>query len=101
MNMPCGNTQAEIDRDEAPESAQSIYVKEQQIHRKIVSELLQGKSVFGCKLSTHMIGHHDAFEQMENDGYDFMLKFKDGHLEHYRNLLTTEAKTLASVIMGR
>lgn len=99
--MLCGNTKAEIDRDQAPESAQSIYVKEQQIHKQIVSALLQGKSVFGCKLSTHMIGRHDAFEKMANDDYDFMAKFKDGHLEHYRNLLTTEAKTLASVIMGK
>jgi len=99
--MICGNTQAEIDRDEPLPSAQSKYVREQAIHKEITASLLRGKPVFGCTLAAHMKSRHDAFEQMERDGYDFMAAFNAGHLEHYRNLLTTEARTLASVIMGK
>jgi hypothetical protein len=100
--MICGNTQAEIDRDtqtDAQEQAQ--YAQEQKLHKIIVAALLRGESVNGCNLADRMAYRHDAFAEMVNDDYDFMAAFQVGHLEHYRMLLTTEAKTLASVIMGK
>jgi hypothetical protein len=100
--MLCGNTQAEIDHDtQTNAQEQHKYLIEQRLYKIIVAGLLNGETINGCNLAERMADRHDSFTDMANDGYDFMAKFKDGHLEHYRNLLTTEAKTLASVIMGK
>ena len=106
MTMPCGNTQAEIDRDtqtDAQEQAQ--YAAEQARWKLIFDALLDGAEVHEnfrfYSLSDWMIDKYDEFADFVDSDFDFMAAFRSGKLSKEQSyLIKQEARTLASIIVG-
>jgi len=102
MTMLCGNTQAEIDRDtDTDHSEQTRFIAEEARWIRIVNDLLDGRSVEGKTLADRMANEYQEFADLVDKDVDFMKEFKAGwYGEHISNLIKSEARTLASIIVG-
>ena len=105
MQMPCGNTQAEIDRDtqtDAQEQAQ--YAAEQARWKMYFEQLLAGVEIHAnfriYSLADQLTDKHEEFADFIDADFDFMAHFKAGKFgEGVNNLIKSEARTLASIIV--
>jgi len=106
MNMICGNTQAELDNDtqtEAQEIAQAKWDNKR--WNLCVLLLLEGKKIHEngriYSLQERLVDEFDEFAEMFDLDYDFMNLYANGKLdEKVRELIESQARTLASVIVG-
>ncbi len=101
-NEPCGNTQAEIDRDtETDHAEQTRFIAEEARWIRTVNDLLEGKTIDGMTLADRMADQYEQFSDMIDNDIDFMDEFKKGAYGTYiNNLFKQEARTLASIICG-
>ncbi len=105
-NEPCGNTQAEIDRDtqtDAQEQAQ--YAAEHARWKLYVEQLLAGVTIEenGRKysLADRMADEYQEFSDKVDNGDDYMGEYLAGGFgDRIRNIFKQEARTLASIIVG-
>lgn len=106
MTMPCGNTQAEIDRDTDTEHAERTrYENQEAQYVYVLNQLLSGKKVYtfsaSFNLSQILEGKHDEFADLVNQDVDFMLEYRNGRLDKgLRTLIENEAHRLAGNIVG-
>jgi len=107
QQMICGNTQAEIDRDtQTSYQEQAQYEWEAKRWRMAVSHLLHGKNVHAedgrvYSLEESMAEEYPEFSTLIDMGFDFIGAYKNGDLEpSIRNLIETQAKKLATKIVG-
>lgn len=103
---PCGNTQAEIDRDTQTDAQeQALYTLNIERHKLYTQMLLDGLTIEenGRKysLAERMADEYEQFSDMVDNDIDFMDEFKKGVYGTYiNNLFKQEARTLASIICG-
>ena len=106
MQMPCGNTQAEIDRDTQTDAQeQALYTLNIERHKLYTQMLLEGLTIEenGRKhsLADRMADEYQNFADMVDQDIEFMDLFKAGAFkEGVVNLFKQEARTLASIIVG-
>jgi hypothetical protein len=104
--VPCGNTQAEIDNDTDTDHAeQTRFIAEEARWIRIINDLLEGKEVKEnfriYTLADRLIDEYEEFANFLDFDFDFMAHFKAGKFsEAVNNLIKSEARTLASVIVG-
>ena len=104
--IPCGNTQAEIDRDtQTNTQEQSQYNDEQARWKMYFEQLLEGVTIEenGRKysLADRMADQYQEFSDTVDGDIDFMDEFKKGaYGTRINNLFKQEARALASIIMG-
>ena len=107
MTMPCGNTQAEIDRDtqtDAQEHAQ--YAADKARWKMYFEQLMDGVTIEENRrkysLADRMADQYQEFSDTVDGDIDFMDEFKKGaYGTRINNLFKQEAKTLASIIVGQ
>ena len=106
MNMPCGNTQAEIDRDTQTDAQEQAAYSDLDVqYSYILNRLLSGKKVYtfsaSFSLADILEGQHVEFEDLVNQDHDFMLEYRNGGLDKsLRQLIETEAHRIAQSIVG-
>lgn len=104
--MPCGNTQAEIDNDTDTEHAERTrYENLEAQYVYVLNRLLSGKNVYtfsaSFSLAERMADKYQQFADFVDLDYDFMRAFKYGELDpELRKLIDLEARSMASVIAG-
>ncbi len=104
--MPCGNTQSEIDRDTDNEHAERTrYEQREAQYVYVLNQLLSGKKVYtfsaSFSLADILEGQHVEFEDLVNQDHDFMLEYRNGGLDKsLRTLIETEAHRIAQSIVG-
>jgi len=104
--MPCGNTQAEIDNDTDTEGFERArYEAEEANYVRVLNELLEGKSVqlglARISLAQRLADQYQEFADFVDIDFDYMYAYRKGELsEPVNNLIRTEAKVLASIIVG-
>lgn len=106
MIMPCGNTQAEIDRDTQTDSQeQAQYAADQERWKLYVDQLLEGVTVEEngreYRLADRMADEYQEFADKIDSDIDFMAEFKNGEYgARLNSVFKQEARTLASIIAG-
>lgn len=105
--MICGNTQAELERDNQTNmQEQAQYEWEAKRWRMAAGQLLHGKNVHAqdgrvYNLAESMANEYPEFNRFVDMGFDFIGAYKNGELEpSIRNLIETQAKKLATKIVG-
>lgn len=100
--MPCGNTQAEIDRDTDTDHAeQTRFIAEEARWIRTLNDLLAGKTINGMSLADRMANEYQDFADKVDNDIDIMAEYLAGEYgENLNNLFRQEAKTLASIICG-
>lgn len=103
MTMPCGNTQAEIDRDTDTDQAERTRFDEREnFYTYCLNRLLSGKKVYTFSavfdLKERMADRYAEFSEFVDCDFDFMHYYKVGELEkRLSNLIEFEARVLASI----
>lgn len=106
MTMPCGNTQAEIDRDTQTDAQeQALYTLNIERHKLYTQMLLEGLTIEenGRKysLADRMADEYQEFADKVDNGDDFIGEYLAGGFgDRIRNIFKQEARTLASIIVG-
>lgn len=102
MTMPCGNTQAEKDRDTQTDHAeQTRFIAEESRWIRTLNDLLAGKTINGMNLADRMADQYQDFADKVDNDIDFMSEYLAGEYgENLNNLFKQEARTLASIICG-
>ena len=104
--MPCGNTQAEIDRDTQTDAQeQALYTLNIERHKLYTQMLLEGLTIEenGRKysLADRMADEYQEFADKVDNGDDFIGEYLAGGFgDRIRNIFKQEARTLASIIVG-
>ena len=105
-NEPCGNTQAEIDRDTQTDAQeQALYTLNIERHKLYTQMLLEGLTIEenGRKysLADRMADEYQEFADKVDNGDDFIGEYLAGGFgDRIRNIFKQEARTLASIIVG-
>jgi len=103
---PCGNTQAEIENDKWSESAgRQLIALNSERWKLYVDQLLHGKpvehGVMTYTLKEWLVDEYQEFADFADKKYDFMAVYVNGGFKpELRNLIESEAKVLASIIVG-
>ena len=103
---PCGNTQAEIDRDTQTDAQeQALYTLNIERHKLYTQMLLEGLTIEenGRKysLADRMADEYQEFADKVDNGDDFIGEYLAGGFgDRIRNIFKQEARTLASIIVG-
>jgi len=106
MNMLCGNTQAEIDNDTMTDEKENLFERLDHARWRMYFEaLIAGAAIEKngrtYRLSDRMIDEYQEFADKFDDGIDFMAEFIGGQYgENLNNVFKSEARTLASYIVG-
>jgi len=106
MTIPCGNTQSEIDRDTQTDAQEQATYNDLDVqYSYILNRLLSGKKVYtfsaSFSLADILEGQHVEFEDLVNQGNDFMYEYRTGGLDKsLRQLIETEAHRIAQSIAG-
>ena len=106
MTMPCGNTQAEIDRDTQTDAQeQALYTLNIERHKLYTQMLLEGLTIEenGRKysLADRVADEYQEFADKVDNGDDFIGEYLAGGFgDRIRNIFKQEARTLASIIVG-
>ena len=97
-----GNTQTEMDRDTDTDHAeQTRFLAEEARWVRTLNDLLEGKTIQGMNLSDRMADQYEEFTDYVNMDFDFMQAYREGFFcEKVSDLFRSEAKTLASIIVG-
>ena len=104
--MPCGNTQAEIDRDTQTDAQeQALYTLNIERHKLYTQMLLEGLTIEenGRKysLADRMADEYQEFADKVDNGDNFIGEYLAGGFgDRIRNIFKQEARTLASIIVG-
>jgi hypothetical protein len=108
MTMPCGNTQAEIDRDQAGlTNAQehALYAAELNLWKETRDKLLAGETIYtGCAkftLSERLANEYQEFADLIDLDQDIMNEYLAGKCSPvFNELIKQEASVFASIIVG-
>jgi hypothetical protein len=97
-----GNTKAEIARDTDTEYLESArFLAEEARWIRTLNDLLEGKTIEGMNLADRMADQYEEFTDYVNMDFDFMKAYIEGSFcEKVNDLFRSEAKTLASIIVG-
>lgn len=84
---------------------QALFAQQENRWKLYVAQLLDGVTIEenGSKynLVDRMADQYEEFSEFVNQDYDFMAAFKNGEFcEDVNNLFRSEARTLASIIVG-
>lgn len=105
----CPVHEAEIEYDRKHgltfDQEQALFAQQENRWKLYVAQLLDGVTIEenGSKynLADRMADQYEEFSEFVNQDFDFMAAFKNGEFcESVNNLFKSEARTLASIIVG-